>query len=75
MCFCVDADSEGLVVLPYNRALRTAAPPATLADRARAEFGGRVLEGRTHEEALAGSDGDHPLVLVTENDELLLEVS
>ena len=38
MCFCVDADSEGLVVLPYNRALRSSVEPADLAHRLRKRF-------------------------------------
>ncbi|MGH2756152.1 MAG: DUF1015 family protein, partial [Actinomycetota bacterium] len=38
MCFCVDADSEGLVVLPYNRALRSPAPPAEIASRIEERF-------------------------------------
>jgi len=33
MCFCVDADSEGLVVLPYNRALRASVDGAEIARR------------------------------------------
>lgn len=38
MCFCVDADAEGLVVLPYNRALRSAVDPPKLADRLQERF-------------------------------------
>ena len=74
MTFCVDADVEGLVVLPYHRAIRTAAPARTLVDRAGEHFGGRPLEGNGHEGALARSDSDHPLVLVTESDEILIDV-
>lgn len=44
MCLCVDADSEGLVVLPYNRALKSPADPETLRDRLRAR--GRSGEHR-----------------------------
>ena len=33
MCFCVDADSEELVVLPYNRVLRSPAADADIASR------------------------------------------
>lgn len=75
MCFCVDADVEDLVVLPYHRALRASLDPATLNDRLRERFGGRPLPTASHERALAGSGADHPMVFVTENDELLAEVS
>jgi uncharacterized protein (DUF1015 family) len=75
MCFCVDADAEDLVVLPYHRALRASLDPATLAERLRDRFGGRPLPAASHEAAIAESSADHPMVFVTENDELLTEVS
>ena len=72
MCFCVDADSEELVVLPYHRALRVEAPDAL--DSIKESFGGRDLD-EDPADALAESDSDHPLVVVTEKALLLAEVS
>jgi uncharacterized protein (DUF1015 family) len=74
MAFCVDADAEGLVVLPYHRAVRTTAPAPALVDRAKERFGGHALDGDGHDGALASSKSDHPLVLVTESDEVLIGV-
>lgn len=73
MCFCVDADAEGLVVLPYHRAARASGDPdvtAMLEER----FNARRIEG-SHEDALAGSEADHPLVFVTDKVDALVEVS
>lgn len=75
MCFCVDADAEGLVVLPYNRALRTTVNPTEIADRLGHRFGAQSIGSTPHDEALRGSDADHPIVFVTEKDALLVEVS
>ena len=75
MCFCVDADAEGLVVLPYNRALRTTVEPTEIADRLVQRFGAQSIGSTPHDEALRGSDADHPIVFVTERDSLLIEVS
>jgi len=75
MCLCVDADVEGLVVLPYNRAVRSGAAPSEVTARLRDTFGARSLDGTPHEDALQSSAADHPLVFVTENDSLLVEVS
>ena len=75
MCFCVDADIEGLVVLPYNRALRTTVDPSQIADRLSHRFGAQNIGSTRHDEALRESDADHPIVFVTERDSLLVEVS
>jgi uncharacterized protein (DUF1015 family) len=75
MCFCVDADVEELVVLPYHRALRTPVAPSQIADRLEKRFGARSLGAMAHDEALRSSPADHPIVLVTERESLLVEVS
>lgn len=66
MCFCVDADSEDLVVLPYNRAVkgavRTASPFIT-------------SEAASPRQALESSKADHPYVLVLPDGHRLAEVS
>jgi uncharacterized protein (DUF1015 family) len=71
MCFCVDADSEDLVVLPYNRALR-----AGLSDieRPLASFQPKKIEG-SPADALAASKADHPFVAVHGDHLSLLELS
>jgi uncharacterized protein (DUF1015 family) len=73
MCFCVDADSEGLVVLPYNRAVRTTIPrdiEATLVERFSA-----VPAAGPADTVLAGSTADHPMIFVTTGGETLVEIS
>jgi uncharacterized protein (DUF1015 family) len=74
MCFCVDADSEELVVLPYNRVLRTETSPAELAARLRADLDARDLPGDPQEH-LAGSKADHAFVFVLPGERLAVEVS
>ena len=72
MCFCVDADSEELVVLPYNRVLRGGA--AGLAERLAAELGAERIEGPP-DEFLAGSKADHAFVFVLPEGRFGVEVS
>ena len=71
MCFCVDADSEELVVLPYNRVLRAADSPAS---RLREAFGARTVEGDPHE-FLASSKADHTFAFVLPGEVLGVELS
>lgn len=74
MCFCVDVDSEGLVVLPYHRALRTPSEGAVLTAGLTERFGARPIS-RDHDAALDSSAAAHPMVFVTEDGDLLVEVS
>ena len=64
MCFCVDADAEGLVVLPYNRALRS--PTSTDDVRAKliSEFEGHAVAEEEVQGFLETSTTDHPFVAV-----------
>jgi uncharacterized protein (DUF1015 family) len=72
MCFCVDADSEELVVLPYHRALKSGSGPgASLKE----DFGARPLADTEFESALADSKSDHPFVVALKNERSLAEVS
>ena len=71
MCFCVDADSEELVVLPYNRVLRAAESPA---GRLREDFGATPVEGDP-QEWLAGSKADHAFAFVLADETLGVELS
>jgi uncharacterized protein (DUF1015 family) len=72
MCFCVDADSEGLVVLPYDRAIELEGDVDVVASLKAA--GAQPVPGPP-EEALASSASDHPFVFVVPDGELLVEVS
>jgi uncharacterized protein (DUF1015 family) len=68
MCFCVDADVEDLVVLPYNRVLKaTGADPVTSLERL-----GKPVDDP--DRALLSSSSDHPFVFVTRNADVLVEV-
>ena len=62
MCFCVDADGEDLVVLPYNRALKVAGTGAGLKSLSRRPA--RRPIGAEPDKALSGSSSDHPFVFV-----------
>lgn len=66
MCFCVDADSEDLVVLPYNRAIKGSV-----------DLGVPHVVGETSspETALQESKADHPFVLITESNAYLAEIA
>ncbi|MFP5352003.1 MAG: DUF1015 family protein [Actinomycetota bacterium] len=75
MCFCVDADSEELVVLPYNRAVKTTTSTATVVERLRSGF---AAEPADLEEAdsLLGSDGaDHSYLFVFSEGSYLARLS
>ena len=66
MCFCVDADVEGLVVLPYNRVVRSDEPGRDIAQTLRARFGGRDFSASLDTAALhlKSQTADHPFVFV-----------
>ena len=75
MCFCVDADSEELAVLPYNRVLRASTPAAKIAEDIAKRYAAEPLQGDDAAAAVAGSDADHPFVLVTSDAELMFSVT
>ena len=75
MCFCVDADSEELVVLPYNRVLRAGAAPEELAGRLRERLDATPLDDEDPQDFLSGSKADHAFVFVFEGERLGVEVS
>jgi uncharacterized protein (DUF1015 family) len=74
MCFCVDADDAELVVLPYNRALRSQTAPAVALERLRRGSDAEVVEG-DGEAALQASKADHPFLFVFPDRCILAEVS
>ena len=73
VCFCVDADSEELVVLPYNRALRSPAPRAEV--EARLHAWNAAPAGPDPATALGSAAFDHPFVAVVESGDVLFGVS
>jgi uncharacterized protein (DUF1015 family) len=75
MTFVVDADSEGLVVLPYNRAVRVASGRTEIADNLRKEFSARDIALQDAYAELDASQADHPLVFVLGDEVLLAEAS
>ncbi|MEA2498542.1 MAG: hypothetical protein QOH26_947 [Actinomycetota bacterium] len=74
MCLAVDADAEELVVLPYNRALRSPEGPEPIVD-ALASLGARPIDPAAAKTELEKSTADHPFVFVTKDGEWLVEVS
>lgn len=75
MCFCVDADAAGLVVLPYHRALKTRADVSQVRASLVERFGGRALDGRHAHDAVVESAADHPMVFVFADGDMIVEVS
>lgn len=74
MCFCVDADSEELAVLPYNRVLKTSLAPAELGDRLSERFSATPITDDPSA-AVTRSDLDHPFVAILPDSRLLFSVS
>lgn len=70
MCYCVDADAEELLVLPYNRAFRTRSQD-DVRERARSLFGATPAPAG----ALEASVADHPMLLIVGDEELLVELT
>lgn len=75
LCFCVDADSEELVVLPYHRAVTADAAADELAARSTAEFGAEPAGIDDAEERLEKEAADHAFLLVLPDESYLLRVS
>ncbi|HET7483482.1 MAG TPA: DUF1015 domain-containing protein, partial [Actinomycetota bacterium] len=72
MCFCVDADPEELVVLPYNRAVRGDAVDvgSTLVER----FGGAEVPDPVAAAQKLPTGGTHPFVAVLPDRSLRAEI-
>lgn len=75
MIFCVDADEEELLVLPYNRALRSSTPTEAAIRRLEETFGAQRVEGTAGEDVLAASKADHPFLFLFGDERVLAEVS
>ncbi len=62
LCFCVDADSEELVVLPYNRAVRAPVDTDAVVRVLRERFGAEPVDPAQAAAALEGDAADHSFV-------------
>lgn len=62
LCFCVDADAEDLVVLPYNRAVNTSVESAQIVEKLTTRFHGRKVELDSALDALEKQHADHAFV-------------
>jgi uncharacterized protein (DUF1015 family) len=74
MCFCVDADHEEIVVLPYNRVVRGAVIPGDLQRVARERFGARSVSVEDAATSVA-STADHVFAIILADEALLIELS
>lgn len=78
MCFCVDADSEDLVVLPYNRAFKTAERDVFLTNLEKQrtkELPTPRAGTREVQQTLQNSASDHPFIFLTTGGASLVEIS
>jgi uncharacterized protein (DUF1015 family) len=73
MCFCVDVDAEGLVVLPYHRAVRT--HDVTRLRRGLDKLGAVAMDLDQALASLPKSAADHPFIFVLHDTTLFVEVS
>lgn len=62
MCFCVDADAEDLVVLPYNRAVKTSVPTDTVVERLIERFSAEPVDPTDPIAVLEKETADHPFL-------------
>jgi uncharacterized protein (DUF1015 family) len=75
MCFCVDADVEDLVVLPYNRAVRTSAPESSIRSKLIESFEGKDFDVDDADALLARSTEDHPFAFRFRDSAVLAHVT
>lgn len=64
MCFCVDADAEELVVLPYNRAVRATTETRDIRAKLISDFAGHAIADDEIQGYLETSELDHPFVAI-----------
>ena len=74
MCFCVDADAEDLVVLPYNRAVKTQATADEIVERLGSRFGAETADPDGLE-ALEKDPADHAFLFLFEDRAYLARAS
>jgi uncharacterized protein (DUF1015 family) len=75
MCFCVDADAEELVVLPYHRLLKTRDTVEDVKRRASERYGARSIANDEAMTAVEDSSADHAFAVLLGPESLLVELS
>lgn len=75
LCFCVDADSEELVVLPYNRAVRTTSDTDEVKARLVATFSAEPAPIEEAEQLLEKDPADHAYLFAFGDDSYLVRAS
>lgn len=75
LCFCVDADAEDLVVLPYNRAVKSPVGRDDVVAKLVSRFDAREVEPAEALDALEKEPGDHPFAFTFGDAGYLLSVS
>lgn len=75
LCFCVDADAEDLVVLPYNRAITTDVPIGDVLARLKTDFAGEPVLLEDAAAALEKDAADHSFVFVTKDEACIARVT
>jgi uncharacterized protein (DUF1015 family) len=74
MCFCVDADAEDLMVLPYHRVVKSGASHEEVKERLTATWPSSTLHPTESATALEESKSAHPIVFALGDEDLLIEV-
>jgi uncharacterized protein (DUF1015 family) len=75
MCFCVDADAEDLVVLPYHRLLKARDRVKDVKRRASERYGARSIANDEAMAAVEASSADHAFAVLLGPESLLVELS
>ncbi len=75
MCFCVDADVEGLVVAAFHRAIKTEVGSEVLVKQLLDTFDGTEIEPSGAVEAWTASTADHPILFAFPDTSVLVEIS
>ncbi len=75
MCFCVDADAEDLVVLPYNRAVRSEVPKDQVVQRLRDDFAAEAADVSHALSSLEQDHADHAFVFAFAEEAYLARIA
>ncbi|MGH2693823.1 MAG: DUF1015 family protein [Actinomycetota bacterium] len=76
MCFCVDADAEDLVVLPYHRTLKTSRSPASIKRQLSSDFSTTPIDSASKVPVrLARSKADHAFAFAFGDENVLVEMT
>jgi len=75
LCFCVDADSEELVVLPYNRAVKTTTPREQITAELVSRFSAEPVPSDNALQLLGSDPADHPYLFTFGDESFLARAS